>query len=335
MRHSTTIKGGPIPEDLRSRIAARIRRVARRLRRLPHDGVHLHAVVEHRNDEGPWRVSLALRLPSRTLAAHEEGGDPVVVLGEAFDELERALGKEKTRVLARRRWAEAGRGAPERWLASRPEVAPSELSVIDQLEKHLPDVARYVRRELRLLEAAGELVPHELDARDIVDAAFARALEKLPKKPERLGAREFLLGFASRVLHGEVDRLRSERRRAVRVEEEVPQTPPEEEVSTLGGEILEFYQPDEDLRMEDILPALGIGQPDRVELVFELERLVSEALAGLPPAWREAFALQRLEGLSAEQAAEATGRSPAQLEADLERAGAYLQERLAAAGFAA
>jgi hypothetical protein len=43
----------------------------------------------------------------------------------------------------------------------------------------------------------------------------------------------------------EIKRSISERARTVPIEEHIPETPPAEEVSTVGDEILDFYQPDE------------------------------------------------------------------------------------------
>ena len=44
--------------------------------------------------------------------------------------------------------------------------------------------------------------------------------------------------------------------------DDVPETPPAEAVSTLGDEILDFYEPDEDLKLEDIIPDFDAPSPE-------------------------------------------------------------------------
>jgi len=68
--------------------------------------------------------------------------------------------------------------------------------------------------------------------------------------------RSWLTRIAVDRLDDEINRLASERERApVHIEEDIPETSPKEWVTTLGEEILYFYQPDEDLKVEDVIPA--------------------------------------------------------------------------------
>ena len=337
MKQTLVIKGELDRKAVGERVERRIQRLARRLRRFPPDAVHLHAVVEAHGSRPRVQVALALSLPSRTLAAQEEGELAEEVIGEAFTELERLLLKEKARLQGRRRRMRAAEGARERWLARQGAAAPSaaERVPFDPLEPHLPALSRFVEREIRWLEAAGDLIPGELNPRDVVDLAVARAMEGLARKPglaSRPDLRSTLLGLAARALRGEVDRLRSERRRAVPVEAELPEVPPEEEVSTLGSEILEFYQPDEELHAESVLPAAGIPTPESAEEARELQRCLLDALAALPASWRQVLVLSRLEGLSEEQVSEATGQDPQRIAWELERARDFLHARMRSAG---
>jgi hypothetical protein len=70
-----------------------------------------------------------------------------------------------------------------------------------------------------------------------------------------------LIGLAVERLGAEVKRSKAERAGGVHIEEDIPETPPTEEVSTLGDEIMDFYQPDEDLKLEDIIPDMTAPTP--------------------------------------------------------------------------
>jgi ribosomal subunit interface protein len=61
------------------------------------DSAFVHAVIEQNKARTLFRVGLHCEVPKTTLAVHEEGHDAVAVLREAFDELERQLGRYKAK----------------------------------------------------------------------------------------------------------------------------------------------------------------------------------------------------------------------------------------------
>lgn len=128
-------------------------------------------------------------------------------------------------------------------------------------------------------------------------------------------------------------RARQERLRAVHLEEHVPEITDEERVSTLGGEQLDFHQPDFYLSAGDVLPDLDVQTPEAQEALLEVGRLLAGALVTLPASWREAFVLRVVEGLERAEAAEAAARDTETLERDLDLARAFLREKLAEAGW--
>jgi DNA-directed RNA polymerase specialized sigma24 family protein len=97
----------------------------------------------------------------------------------------------------------------------------------------------------------------------------------------------------------------------VRLEDDVPETPPEEHVSRLGEEILEFYEPDEDLKIEDVLADLEVATPEEETEARDLQWCVDAALAGLPDQWRELLLLRYVDGLTGAELATAAGKPEA------------------------
>lgn len=116
------------------------------------------------------------------------------------------------------------------------------------IARHLPRLYHFVRHQLAYEEAVGNLLPGELEADDVVDAVVERAHRELVK--ESLSARKLarrLVGIAREQIRSDVKRSQKWRARTpIRTEDDVPETPPAEAVSTLGDEILDFYEPDED-----------------------------------------------------------------------------------------
>jgi DNA-directed RNA polymerase specialized sigma24 family protein len=145
------------------------------------------------------------------------------------------------------------------------KTAPSEQhkreTFFTSASRHLNRLYEFVRRQLAYFESVGDLMPGELTTEDVVDAVLLRAYHDYVKEPADQEVGSWLVERATEEIRREVKRLKSERNRSVHIEEDIPETPPAEEVSTLGEEILEFYQPDEDLRLEDIFPDADISTP--------------------------------------------------------------------------
>jgi DNA-directed RNA polymerase specialized sigma24 family protein len=195
--------------------------------------------------------------------------------------------------------------------------------------RHLSSLYHFVRHQLRYLEAVGDLMPGELAPEEVVDAVVARAYEEFPAAPSGRALRRRLVQLAREQLAAEVGRLKSWRERTpVRTEDDVPETPPEQSVRALGDEILDFHEPDEDLKVEDIIEDLDVETPEEIAATHEVQACVDAALAGLPAEWRRAILLHHVDGLEGDELARALGQSREESARMLEHARAYVRERL-------
>ena len=158
-----------------------------------------------------------------------------------------------------------------------------------------------------------------------MDAVLLDAHRQFVKHPPDERLRGWLVRLAREHLDSEVKRFASERRRtSAHIEDDIPEKPPAEAVSTLGDEILDFYEPDEDLKLEDIIPDLDAQSPEEVAARSELRQCVDVALAGLPREWRRALLLRYTEGLSGAALATALHRTPVETQRILDNARAVL-----------
>jgi len=204
--------------------------------------------------------------------------------------------------------------------------------VVAVLGRQLRHVYHFVRHRLAELEAVGDLPRGELSVEDVVDAVVLRAYHELAKNLDAAQLRRRLMGWAREQLGAEVKRLKEwHRRTPVHTEDDVPETPPAEAVSRLGEEILDFYEPDEDLKVEDVLPDLSIPDPERQAEREELQWCVSTALAGLPEQWRRALDLS-VDGRSRAELARELSLSEPEVEQVLDRARDYVRQRLVESG---
>jgi DNA-directed RNA polymerase specialized sigma24 family protein len=96
---------------------------------------------------------------------------------------------------------------------------------------HLGGLEGFVRHQVAYHEVMGDLVPGELTAEDVLDAVLLRAYDRFVENPPSGDILAWLKGLAEHRLAQEVRRLKTWRRRMVKVEEGVPEMPPEQAVS--------------------------------------------------------------------------------------------------------
>jgi len=313
-------------------IAQLSRRLARRAGSGGADDARLEGVIERHSSRTRFRVSLRLRLPSRTLATREEGPALEPVLREAFREIERQLGKHVALVRKDYLWKRsAAREASKRLRAALASTPPAERAARFALvEPHLDRLYDFIRRELAVRRLSGELSPRGVSAEEVLDAVVLEACTG--EKPDDEPVDRWLLRLATARIDAEVRRERAARRGEVRIEEKVPPTPPELWVSTLGEEILDFYEPEEKLRLEDLLPDGDVPTPEDAAARREIRRWLDRVLAALPAAWRLAFVLHHAEGLSEREVARVLGAPEADVRSMLEHARDFIQERVRETG---
>ena len=163
----------------------------------------------------------------------------------------------------------------------------------------------------------------------MVDDVLVKAYRQFVKDAGGGPIKARLIQLAREQLDAVVKESKSWRRRTpVRTEQDIPDVPPSEWVVTLGDERLDFYEPDEDLKLEDILPDLDVPIPEEEAERRELRGCVGAALAGLPREWRRALLLRYVDGLTGVELARALGKPPRETERVLDHARPYLRERL-------
>jgi RNA polymerase sigma factor (sigma-70 family) len=200
---------------------------------------------------------------------------------------------------------------------------------------HVKRLGYFVRHVLAYREAIGDLRPGELAADDVVDALLLRAYREFLRHPPPHRFKHWLAGLARRQLAVDVERLKSwHGRTPVHTEDDVPETPPELLASRLGEDVLDFHEPEEDLRVEDVIPDLELVTPEEQAGADELRRSVDAALAGLPREWREVLLLHHVEGVQGDELARLAGKSPVEVAQILDLARQYVRQRLVETGYA-
>lgn len=332
MKHQVTFENCQDHALIRRTFEKCLARLDNQVKRLPQDALFLHGTIERHHSKPRYRASLVLNVPGRTLVAKEEGADGEVVIREAFLELERQLKKYKEFVRAEPMWKRQERRAAMR-KKLKEELAPLEERerqlAWDMIMPNLDMLYNFVRREVAYYWGTGDIAYRgEVQIKDILDRIIVRAAREFGQKAE-LDIKAWLLKLAHEEIRAEVNRLKRERDLVPRhIEEDVPEVPEDEELKTLGDWIYDFYQPDEDLRLEDLIPDPRAVSPEAVTESRDVQRFVNQTLAKLPKPWRDAFVLYYVEELSIPEVAHITGQSEAEVEQSIEHAREFLRHTL-------
>src|SRR5215831_14479857 len=95
----------------------------------------------------------------------------------------------------------------------------------------------------------------------------------------------------------------------------------------------DFYQPDEDLKLEDVVPDIEVPTPEESVEAKELHRLLRRLLDQMPREWRRALLLHVVRGRTKAEVAKAIGRRETEVRRILERARVYLRQDLTDYGY--
>jgi RNA polymerase sigma factor (sigma-70 family) len=294
----------------------------------PQDTVLLHGTLEKHLSSALYRAALVLRLPRRTLIAHEEHTSAQRTVEKAFAEIERQLKKYNALLRREHLWKRPARREAIR-LATKlatAQLQEAERALFrDLVLCNLKKLYNFIRREIASYLAAGELLPGELRIEDVVDAVVLRAAQEFSQRPTNLEVSRWLLKLALNYIETEIQRRKEERADMVSVEEDVPET---------LDELFEFYQPDEDLRLEDILPDPFAPTPEQILESRDLQRYINSTLVQLPRPWRNAFILYYVENLSIPEVALVTGQTEVEVQHYLEYAREFLRQKIVKSGLA-
>jgi len=177
------------------------------------------------------------------------------------------------------------------------------------ISQHDPQAVQIVttRNNQRLFRAAWSILKDRSDAEDAVQSAYLRAFAAIASFEGRSSLSTWLTRIA---INEALGRRRTEKRRRARLD-------------ALSVADLDHYR-------NTLMNGSTTGaSPESAVARDQLRRLLEEAIAGLPDAFRLVFVLRDVEGMSVEETSEALGVLPATVKTRLLRARRRLQQSLA------
>lgn len=264
--------------------------------------LHLHATIAHRKKA--YTVSIRLHLPpKKVLVAKASNEHLKPALQKAIEELGRQAERHRAHISGQEQWKRKQRRQRIRNLKSMIASAnlPEQTEVT--LAALLPRLESYIRHELTYLRANGDLpenYPTVTDIRDEVFLQLQSQWDKLEHTEEALY--QAMLKAVSEILDAEVRQTRV-KEKMVSLESAVEPDATEQAEAMVEEEINEFYQPDEVLHVEDLVPDSEIETPEQVA-EDETVDACYQLLGNLPTQWRRIVTLVHREHMTPQDVAE-------------------------------
>lgn len=296
-----------VPENLRRLIERQSQKIRKLLPTFSGEVLDLTVSMERLPRGSQYQTSLVLTIPQRAIRVEEIEDNPTSSVLNAFVELRRRVKRFKSQLNREKLW----RRQPPASTAEASVQSTRELenTINDNLEK----VENYIRRELMHLSLAGNIPPGIVETQALVDEVFLEVSSQTESKPVNLSLEQWMFQMARRKIQSRISELDSHR-----------DDPHLEETagrqSNWDDEDLNFFQPDESLRIEDLLQDRGSMNPEELLQRDEIEQQMQKTIAKLPPSIRESFVLFALEGFNSDEVAMITGKEPREVLADVEKA---------------
>jgi DNA-directed RNA polymerase specialized sigma24 family protein len=158
---------------------------------------------------------------------------------------------------------------------------------------HLKELFKAAQRELRYRIALGDLGAQDLEPGELVGEVLARGWRDRQHRPSHLSLRTWLLTLLFRVTEDIVRReARFKNLSSVSLEQPVPPEPTYDDDESF----LEWYQPDELMRWEDVVDGTSMNPEEAAAADEEFTRAIE-------PRAREAFLMHDLHGVPLEEIA--------------------------------
>jgi ribosomal subunit interface protein len=304
-----------IPQTVQRLIEKKAQKVQRMLPTFSNDMLDLHVTLEKLPRGSQYEATVVLTIPQTAIRVEEMADNPTGSIQAGFDELLRKIKKFKSQLNREKFW--------QRQPETTPRIRTERVREFEnQINENLDKIHNYVRRELFHKSLAHNVPPGILQPEAVIDEVFLLMSSHEKAKPAEMSFEQWMYQVAREQIDRRLEEIDQE---SPHIEESTQSKPQWED------EVLNFYQPDESLKLEDVLSDQTGGNPELLMEVEETEQELHKAIARLPRKIRESFVLCVLEGFDPVEVAMITGKAAEKVQKDVEDARRRLREQFRAA----
>lgn len=302
-----------LSEPFQGQLEQKIKKLETLLKNFNPDLVFLKIDLEGNEKNKMYTTYLKLDLRSKVLKAKKSAKNLHLSTREAFNALFREVKKFKEFLrhepdYRRKRYQESAEKSVVS-LSLNEELKESYRNLIQSI---LPKLINFTRRELRSKSFFSDRDPSGILVKEIIDEAIANVASEIQSKFNKRELRRKLYREIMNIIEQKIE---GRHKKPLSLEKEIYEVDEQD--------FFEFYQPDETLRLEDILP--GQEWPEDQE---ELKLSLQEILEELPEDLRQAFTLTQLNDFSPEEVAMIQDKLVEKVKEEIEQARKIIQEKL-------
>lgn len=252
-----------------------------------------------------YRITARLQVPpKKVLVAHASDKHLPPAVEKVIEQLARRLEKHRAHISGREQWKRKQRRSQIRQLKHKiGEAAVVEQpSYEERLKRLISRLSEYIKHELTYLRLNGELQADYPTVSDIADEAYLRVLKAAQIEADDERLYRMLLKEVSRILNRELTES-EQQPDTVSVEAGVEKDAIDQSEEMVEEEIQEFYQPDEVLHFEDLIPDTESESPED-EAIQAAKESTYRLLGDLPFLWRQVVTLVYQEEIEPEVVAD-------------------------------
>ena len=303
-------------------ISRKCHKLERMLNKNKSDEVTLYCDLYRVSGKKLFQVKLDLKMSQASLNVNDVNKSIVEAFGSAFLKLFRSVSELKTTLRATLE-QKVKREAAERSLSESVLSETTRTLLANFYSSNYGQLYNYALREIRFRSYQGYTQPGTIDVSDVLDEALLKVGAQLylnfdEEKAKRLFYNEVRMAIERQLEPGGVA--------LVPIEE-----PIEPDAIDRGYE--EYYQPDEVIKVEDILIDPDTILPEQDVFYKEVETHIDKLLAQLPSAWRDAFILSVREEMAVSDIARNSGKTIEQIQQNIDNARSFIRQKLQDSGF--
>ncbi len=310
--------GITVDEHARKAIDRKIQKLEAMLEKFQPDMVKLRMKLNKLNKREEYTVDLILELPNKTLRASKSGDKLSKALNESFNSLIREVKKFKAFLRREPDYKRKIRPTYKEMLLKTTTPEETQELYLDFIEKNFQRFYNFAYREIRNRIYQGLLKPGELMVQDVLDEAILKISEEVEPNFDEKQVRKRVYQAIETIIKRKVKEVRFRR---VPLEKTV-------EIHDLDTELYEYYQPDDVVKVEDVIPDPTSPEPEDWYEEEEIEETVDRVISLLPNRWRQALQLVEMEGFSPEEVAMIQGVPAEQVKQEVENAKQFIREKL-------
>lgn len=291
---------------------------------------NMHVHIDHYSLEDIYSVRARLQLPGKVLFAQKDDNELEVAVLGAIDDLawvlEQYLERLQRKADSKRRNRRNLRHLERLQQAASRQDNRQRQDFFDAINAVLPEMRKFIEHELNYMRSQGDLPWDFPEVQDVVDDVLVRAFETAQRPANNDELKDWLIHLSIDVLAEESAKFKAESQMTPK---EKWYDPLDE---TTDEEFWEFYQPDDGRRVEDMASDYETD-PEKFVENLGMAHYFQQVLQQLPARWRRALELVYQDQVSLKQAARCLKTNPEVVQDILQKATAFVREKLLEAGF--